>query len=236
MFWGDYLITGSTLTIDNAFDFNAATVTVPRMRRGIGHTALICSLTPNAVVSQLVTLSYNGGGWDVFGSSSGAMGSVNGGSCQDPGAGQFSINIAEGPLAVGDRMDFALIAKSGEAGYQKRILFGMTNPLFRESVSQIRVAPDGGLVFLGNEADPILVDRLNSGSTYFSIHSSGSFHATYTRFTNLENRGLILSGDKGVLITSSTFDFIGIGGDTNTYITTNDLTEAATFSGIGFLL
>jgi len=72
-FWGDYIVSGSTLTLDYATQLYASTATTPKLMRGSNHTLSVSTdaiSDPNAV-SQLVVVEYDGGQWHVHGSSSG---------------------------------------------------------------------------------------------------------------------------------------------------------------------
>ncbi|MFH1725254.1 MAG: fibronectin type III domain-containing protein, partial [Elusimicrobiota bacterium] len=237
--WGDYLVSGSTLTLDYSTRLYASTATAPKLMRGIGHSAALVTTEDATAVSQLIAIEYRGGQWHVDGSVSGAdMRTFTGspaGLAVPSSTPQFTLDFTAGgsPLE-GDRVDFALIASSRDEDVQKRLLFGPSASTFRGGKSKLSVASDGGIVLRGIEGTPTLMDRLDASSTYYTLVDSGAFTAEHSSMTNMDPDGLQLSGSGGVLIATSTFDFMGVAPGTNAYITARDLSSAATFYGLAF--
>ncbi|MFH2203946.1 MAG: right-handed parallel beta-helix repeat-containing protein [Elusimicrobiota bacterium] len=237
-FNGEYTISGETWNIDYNQRLYASTATTPRLMRGSGHSAAICALSDTNAVTQYVYAAYNGANWDLYGSQDGFMGSVAGGLCLDPGAGQFSIDITEAAPAPGDRIDFLMQAASGDVNRDKSLWIGPSAAGYNQGRSKLVVAPDGGIVFRGNSSTYTIINWMDNNTTYYSLVSSGAFTAEYTSFTNLDHNGLQLSGNQGVVLSTVSFDRLGfwdgVNSGTNTYITLRDLTAAATFYGVQF--
>jgi hypothetical protein len=240
--WGNYTLSGSTLTLDYSAQLYDSKATTPKLMRGSGHSVSISTDTvsgPNAL-SQLITIEYRGAQWHVDGSSSGADMRVftgNQANLPIPAAlPQFYLTLTQGGPAEGDRLDFALLAASKDQNTQKRLLFGPSASTFNQGRSKLAVASSGGLVLKGKSDGTAntLIDMFASGSTYYTLVASGAFTAAYSSFTNADPGGLQLSGSAGVSISSSTFDFLGFASGTNTYITARDLTSNATFDNVTF--
>lgn len=238
---GNYLLAGSTLTMDYALELYGSTTTSPKLMRGAGHSASIVTTNDANAVSQLVTLTYSASGanWRVEGSSSGLLGTFSGSivnTAFPAGAPQFNLTFTQGASPQdGDIVDFALIAASQDQNVQKKLLFGPAASTFNGGRSKLTVAPTGGLVLTGTAANPTLVDMI-SGGTYYSLVSSGAFTMAYASMSNTDSAGLQLSGSNGVSISSSAFDFIGKNAGIASYITARDLTSNATFYNVAFNL
>lgn len=235
--WGEYTISASTWTLDHGIQLYASTATVPKLMRGSGHSATVCSTNDSTAVSQLVTIERAAGVWQVRGSASGALGTItSGGSCPGSSFGQFSLVFSQGASPQdGDAVDFALIAASQDQNRQKSLLFGPADAAFNSGRSKLSVAPTGGLVLRGVSGAHTLVD-MQAGSTYYSIVSSGAFTAQFSSFTRLDSGGLQLSGSRGISISSSVFDYMGFTVATSAFITISAATSTLSLPNMTFSL
>src|SRR5439155_11112041 len=105
---------------------------------------------------------------------------------------------------------------------------------FNNGRSKITIDSAGGFVLKGQAGGPYsAMDMLSSGGTYYTFVDSGAFTVFYSSISNTDESGVQLTGSGGVSLTTSSFDTAGEGlSSTNTYITANSLTSAATFYGM----
>lgn len=239
--YGDYGIDGTTLTLDFAAGLYPSTATPARVVFGDSVTgAAVNSTSDNAAVTQSIRITYQSSDalWHVVGAVSGELGTLppGGGTADFPsGTPQFNLTLSASGALDGDRVDFALVAASGDAGRQKKLLFGRGADEYRGGRSQLTVAPSGGLVLRGTTTLPTVTDRIDAAVPYYSLVSSGAFSAAYASMTNMDSSGLQLSGSAGVLISTSVFDFMGVvPGITNCFITLNGLTSRTTIYSTTF--
>ena len=67
--YGDYVVNGSTLTLDYASQLYTSTSTNLKLMIGSGHAATVNTTSDANAVSQLISITYNGSNWIVTGSS-----------------------------------------------------------------------------------------------------------------------------------------------------------------------
>src|SRR5207248_4662439 len=69
--YGDYQVTGSTLSLDYASQLYTSTATTPKLMWGAGHSATVNSTNDSYAVSQLITITFktSDSSWHVTGSS-----------------------------------------------------------------------------------------------------------------------------------------------------------------------
>lgn len=235
---GDHTVSNGTLALDQAQALYASSASPVRLLRGSGHSASVVSTVDAAAVTQLVTVLCVDGAsnqWRVEGSETGVLhGPFTGGLASQSIAGQFTLTFTPGPSpATDDRLAFALMAGSRDAGVQKKLFFGDVSASFNGGKSRLTVAPGAGVSLQGTPAAPTLVDRL--GSNPYTWISSGAAILHNARVWNADLGGLQLSGSGGVDISSSSFDFMGVtAGQPNAYITARDLVSNATFYNTAF--
>src|SRR5207302_10006416 len=58
--YGDYQLSGSTLTLDYASQLYTSTATTPKLMRGTSHSATVNSTNDAYAVSQLISVTYSG--------------------------------------------------------------------------------------------------------------------------------------------------------------------------------
>ncbi|MFC1679175.1 FG-GAP-like repeat-containing protein, partial [Elusimicrobiota bacterium] len=245
--WGDYEVKDSTLTLDYLTQLYKSTYTRPRIVRGKGHTITGVSTDDVDTLSEIISVTSLGGGvWKIEGSSSGVLNT--GFSCGPSGSCPFTdpadhVDFTLRPgsvIKIGDRLDFATLAASKDQNHQKQLLFGQSASAWNLGRSKLRVAAGAAIDLRGKDDGTAhtLVNSLALNSTYYSFISSGAFTAERSSFTNMDPRGIQLSGNEGVTISSSTFDYLGYAMDTgtNSYLTLRDLTSNATFYDLYFRL
>ena len=240
--YGDYQLSGSTLTLDYANVLYASTATTPADMSGHGNSATVNSTNDAKAVSQLVIATYNGSTWDIKGSStgvicSGVSGATSATDCPSGAGKQFNITITNGgSVAAGDVLNFGLMAASNDAGVQKQLLFGPAASSFNNGRSKIEIASSGGFHAVGISTATSLIDMMASGSTYYTFVDSGALTLAYTTVQDADEMGLEFTGSSGISLATSTFDLSGQGvSSTSTYITAvNPLTSNATFYGLIF--
>jgi len=231
--YGDYSVSGSTVTLDYANQLYASTATTPAVMFG-NETAsgfVVNTTSDTNAVSQLATLVYNGSQWVVTGSSTGFIcnASVGTGDCGSPV--QFNLTVPSG-LVIGDTANFALIAASKDAGTQKKLQFAATTGSgFNNNRSKIRVAAAAGFHAVGVSMAPTLIDWISSAATYYTFVDSGAFTVAFASFTHMDELGIQLSsaGVSGPWsINNSTFDVTGSSAGTTTasLITLNGVTQS----------
>ena len=240
--WGNYQLAGSTLTLDHAQQLYASANTAPKLMRGTGHSITLVTTNDAATLSELITVRHTGGNsWTVTGSSSGVLGTFTQGvsGYYDFTHSKVYFRLTVGStLNVDDTLDFVTMAASKDANVQKKLLFGPAASTFNNGRSKLEVDSTGGIVLRGKTDGTAntLIDWLGAGSTYYTFVDSGALTAAYSSFTNMDQSGIQLSGNKGVAISSSTFDYLGFASGANTYITARSLTSNATFYNVAFNL
>src|SRR5262249_22789922 len=113
--YGDYQLSGSTLTLDYANALYVSTATNLRVMQGSGSTFSVDSTSDTTAVNQLVTVTWDGSAWQVVGSTTGSMGSYNTSGVSQPfptSNTQFMMTITYTSPLVGDKANFALLAAS----------------------------------------------------------------------------------------------------------------------------
>ncbi len=246
--YGDYAVSGSTLSLDYASRLYVSTATTPKVMRQVGTAATftVNSTSDTTAVTQLITMTWDGSAWQVVGSSSGNMGAYNTSDVSKPfpssGPTQFMLKITYTTPASGDSADFVLMAASQDTEFQKQLRFGKAASASstwngNTGRSRLRVAPGAGFSAVGVSTAPTIIDWLDSSSTFYTFVSSGTFRLVYSSVTRADEKGLWLSGTGGVTMSSSVFDFAGTGGgsSTSTYISAISLTSNATFYGMTFM-
>ncbi|MEI7528714.1 MAG: right-handed parallel beta-helix repeat-containing protein [Elusimicrobiota bacterium] len=236
--WGNYQLAGSTLALDYAQRLYVSTNTAPKLMRGTGHSITNVATNDAATLSEIITVKDTGGDyWTVTGSSSGVLGTfyrpISGYYDFTHSKVNFKLTVGS-TLNVDDALDFATMAASNDANTQKKLLFGPS--ALTNGRSKLEIASSGGIILRGNTdgAFPALVDRLDPSATYYTFVDSGAFTAEHSSFTNMDQDGIQLSGSAGVVMSSSTFDYLGVAAGTNTYITARGLTSGATFYNVAF--
>ncbi len=239
--WGNYQVADSVLALEHAARLYEPANTVPKLLHGAGHS-LVNVVAKDAALTEFITVKFIGTVadlWEVTGSSSGFLGGFSRGPVD---AFNFShpkvaFRLVTGAvLNFGDTLEFVTIAASGDANSPKKLLFGPAAPAYNQGRSKLEVAPAGGVVLRGKTdgTSHTLVDRLDASSPYYTFVGSGAFTAEHSSFSNLDQDGLQLSGSGGVLLSSSSFDFLGFDAGTNSYLTARDLVAAATFYNVSF--
>ncbi|MDO8805380.1 MAG: NosD domain-containing protein [Elusimicrobiota bacterium] len=239
--WGNYQVAGSTLTLDYASRLYGSANTTPKLMRGAGHSITLVTTNDAATLSELITVKNTSGNtWTVTGSSSGFLGTLD---CAAYFSNGFVASTKVGflltagdTLNVGDTLDFVTIAASSDTNRQKKLLFGYSAAGYNSGRSKLEIASDAGLVLTGNPDGTAntLIDMIAGNSTYYTFVDSGAFTAAYSSFTNMDQDGIQLVGNKGVAISSSTFDYLGFASGANSYITMRDLTTGASFYNVVF--
>src|SRR5207249_4037350 len=109
---------------------------------------------------------------------------------------QFQVTITNGASpAIGDILDFALIAASNDANVQKQLLFAVSSSTFNNGRSKLTIAPSGGFKLTGQPSNYSVMDKLASGGTYYTFVDSGAFTVSYASMTNMDESGLQLAGN-----------------------------------------
>jgi len=230
--YGDYQVSGSTLTLDYTPRLYSSTATTPTVMWGNEAASGFVVTSPNDTnaVSQLITITFDGANWNVTGSStSGTLCSIGGGSNADCGSPvQFHLAVPAGTTA-GDIANFGLIAASNDLGAPKKLLFGSSN--LTNGRSKIEIAPGAGFHAIGQSAtaNPTLITMM-SGATYYTFVDSGVFTVQYASFTYMDESGIQLSsaGVSGPWsILNSTFDYAGSGSiSTSSLLTLSGVTQS----------
>ena len=237
--FGDYLVSGSTLTLDYVNQLYASTASAANVMVGVSISGVTINSTNDTnAVSQLITVVWNGSAWQVTGSSTGSMGTFASLSNTPVPASttQFNLTVTASSPQPADEADFVLLAASNDSNRQKKLYaatpFGTTST---NGHSKIEISSTGGFDAEGTSANPTLIDMLPSGGTYYTFVDTGAFTIIYATITNTDTSGIQLTGSAGVSMSSSTFDFAGEGtSSTNTYISAFSLTSASTFYGMTF--
>src|SRR5262249_19243132 len=129
--YGDYAVSGSTLTLDYASQVYASTATAPQLMYHTGgvHTSSVTTTYDANALTQLITITYltSDSKWHVTGSSSpGDICTISGASggttdCPNNSSKQFNLTVNGSSPQDGDFLNFALIAASGDSNYQKKL-------------------------------------------------------------------------------------------------------------------
>ncbi|MBI4056007.1 MAG: right-handed parallel beta-helix repeat-containing protein, partial [Elusimicrobia bacterium] len=233
--WGNYTVSGATLALNYANPVYRTGATSPKLMRGVGHSLSVDNTVYTNAVSQLVTVRREANKWVVEGSVSGYLGEFAGPISYRPfpaSLPQFYISFTEGSSPQqGDLLDFVMTGKSGDANYQKKLLFGASQP----QPSKLTVASSGGLQMYGTETFPTLVDRLSAEVPFYTLIDDGALTLHHAEVRNGSQEGLQLSGSGQISIASSTFDFAGQGNaPSSCYLTLKDLSSQAVFYGLTF--
>ncbi|PCI36618.1 MAG: hypothetical protein COB53_08925, partial [Elusimicrobia bacterium] len=239
--YGDYEVAGSTLTIDHNTRIYTSTHTDPKTMQisaGSLHVVEVCSTDDASAVSQLITIERQGGVWNVTGSGSGSLGVLAVAGCAGTDFTQFRLGITEGSTPTdGDKLDFALLGASPIDVIQKQLLFETAAAGFNDGRSRLRVNANAGIQLTGIDGAHVLISTLTTNSTWYHFVSSGGFNVTFTSFTNMTHTGIELAlGPNSVSLSSSTFDYLGFNGATNTYITLRDFDSTITADNVTFAL
>lgn len=177
--YGDYQVSGTTLTFDYSSALLTSTTTTPKVMRGTGHTLTVNTVYDSNAISQVITATFNGTDWVVTGSStpgtlctiSGTSGSSN---CPNSSARQLNLTITGASPVTGDVIDFGLLAASADASTQKKLLFGPSAAGLNNGRSKLTIAAGAGIYAVGSSSMPTVIDWLNSSSTFYTFVDSGS--------------------------------------------------------------
>ncbi|MBI4370546.1 MAG: right-handed parallel beta-helix repeat-containing protein [Elusimicrobia bacterium] len=245
--WGDYRVEGSTFALNYAQDLYSSTATTPRIARRIMGTepsAGVNSVSTMAA-SELISIVYNaaGGKWNVYGSSSGALGSFTSPISNQPfppaPLGKFRLTFTQGNSpSQDDRVEFLALSGSNDSGTQKKLSFHSSASGFNGGRSRLGIEPSGVFSASGTASAYTLVD-LDAGSTYYTLTSSGSAYASFAKFANLDTEGLQLNlgSPANIRISSVVFDNMGGpsgGGSTAAYVTVRDLNSTVGLDSVRF--
>jgi parallel beta-helix repeat protein len=211
--WGDHKIVSGNFILQYTAPLYPSGATSPRLIQGTGHS--ISSLVPGGtnVLTELITVkNTSGSNWAVVGSSSGVLGNITcatSATCTYPGSKvTFMLNTGA-KVNTGDMLDFVTFEAAKDENTQKKLLFGPVAGGLNGGHSRIVLDSTSDLILTGTAANPVIVDMLETGSTYFTFVASGPVSATHASFANLDPAGLQLSGNAGILLTSATFDLAG---------------------------
>ena len=193
--YGDYMLSGSTLTLDYANELYASTATTPLVMIGTESGFVVNSTSDTYAVSQLVTMVYNGPNWTVTGSSTGFICNASGAgySCGSPV--QFTVTMPAGN-ATGDTACFGLIAGSQDQNTQKVLYPGALSG-FNNGRSKIEILTGAGFDAEGTASSPTIITELANGGTYYTFVDSGAFTVNNASFTYMDESGIQLFGGAG---------------------------------------
>ena len=213
--FGDYVVSGSTFAMDYSSQVYTSTNTLPKLMFGTGHSITSVTTFDGATLSELITVTYQGGdSWQVAGSSSGVLGTVTcaaGATGCSFANGKLDLTLnAGGTTNVGDKLDFATLAASNDANVQKKIYFGQAYNSPNYNRSKIEIASGGAFEAIGVSTAPTLMTMLG-GSTYYTFVDSGAFTVQYASVTDMDENGLQLNGTGPFSINDSTVDFVANG-------------------------
>ena len=244
--FGDYTVSGSTLTFDYSTNTYASTSVNAKLMIGTGHSlSSIVTFDANTLTELITVTAIDSGHWSVAGSSSGVINAsfacTQGSSCGFTSSKvNFTLNT-HNPVSAGDLLDFVTIAASSDSFTQKNLLMGpssVTGSAWNNNTgrSRIQIAIGAGFHAVGISTAPTLIDMLASGSTYFTFVDSGAFTISYSSISHTDENGIQLLGSGGIVMSSSTFDRAGSGTSHawSTYMTVNSLTSTAVFPGMTF--
>jgi len=97
--YGDYQLSGSTLTLDYSAQLYASSATTPVAMIGSSLSGMSVVLIDSNVVSQLVTMTYDGSAYQVVGSSTGNMGSFTA-TITNPTGASVTTSVDTAPSAL----------------------------------------------------------------------------------------------------------------------------------------
>lgn len=225
---------GESLVMDRAQPLWRAWATSPVLMKGQDHAAFVRSVSDANAVSQLIVIRYDGAQWRVEGSESGLMyGPFTGVLSNQNIAGQFTLDFTPDVFTAAredDRMAFALIASSKDAGVQKKLLF--TNNGWGTGGSDLWVTPGSTFTLRGVAGELATMD-LDAGASHpYFFTSSGTLTLENAGVLRISEEGLWLSGSGAVSITSTSFNTIGA--PNGAYITAGGLTSSAVFRNLSF--
>jgi hypothetical protein len=154
--YGDYLVAGSTFTLDYSTNSYGSTATTPKLMQGTGHSATVNGTSDANAISQLITITYRSADtlWHVT-ASSGPAGDLctfaagGGGPTNCPSSNtQFSLTVSPGGTRNdGDKLDFALTAYSNDFNQPKKLQFAaITGSGMNNNRSKIEIASGAGFV------------------------------------------------------------------------------------------
>lgn len=240
--WGNYRTYGSTLSLEYASDTFISSATAPRAVRGLLHGATVVTIYDGTAVTELITVEFRGGIWHVDGSISGAdMVTFSGNQTNlDVPSGQpkFRMDFFQnGTPSDRDRVQFAILAAAGDAGVQKKLLFGKSDAAFNNSHSRLIIDTTGTFKLIGSAAAPSIVDWIDSNSTYYTLLSTrGQVYMNEFYVAHVDTDGFKFSGTPStVTMRNGTFDFGMLGSSTRTLIQLqNVVASSGSFSGINF--
>ena len=238
--WGDYVVTGTTFTVDYASQLFGSSATHLKVTRGTGSTFTVNSTSDTTAVNQLITITWDGSAWQVVGSSTGNMGSYTGTGVSRPFPSsntQFLLTINYTTPAIGDFADFALLAASQDQFVQKQLLFGKTGSGLNRGRSKLAIDATGGFRAVGVSTAPTLIDWIDSNSTYYVFVDTGALTLGYATVNHGGEHGLELSGTaNGVNISTITFDYSGsvVSSGISSYLTTRSLASNTTMYNVVF--
>ena len=219
--YGDYQFSGSTLTLNYApalYTSMATNLKVMVTAAGTNPTFSVVSTSDTYAVSQLIMITNTGGSnWQVWGSSSGVLGTFTPNASNTPfpsASPQFYLTFSPGSSpTAGDWVDFALIAASSDTYTQKKLQFGSSATTFNKGHSKLTIASGAGFDAEGSAAYPTLIDMLAGSGTYYTFVDSGTFTVNYASITHMDANGIWLStgasGSGPFSINNSTFDWVG---------------------------
>ena len=213
--YGDYQLAGSTLTLDYSTYTYHASATAPLDMSGRPNSTSILSTNDSNAVSQLITITNTSGTtWtrcgvrrqETWAASPGRSPLQN---IPTSGPVQCVINFTQsGSHAVGDVVNFGLIAVSNDAGQQKKLQFGPAAGAYNHGRSKIEIAAGAGFHAVGQSAtaNPTLIDMMPGGGTYYTFVDSGAFTIQYASMTNMDESGVQIWYSSGVFsVNNSTF-------------------------------
>ena len=232
--YGDYQVSGSTMTLDYAQMLYASTATTPQALLGTSISAIsVTGTSDNNAVSQIVFITYDGSNWNVTGSSTGAMGQYTAGSGNPQnlpsGTPQFTLVMTYASPAAGDTAAFGLLAGSKDQNVQTTLSFGSADPSYNNGRSKIEITSGAGFHAVGQSAtaNPTLIDMMAGGGTYYTFVDSGAFTIQYASMMNMDENGVELNGTGPFSINDSTFDYSGNGViSTSTLFSLNGVTHS----------
>ena len=171
------------MSLEYDSDLYASTFTASKLMRGLGHGATVTVLSDGVTKSELVSLQYQSGVWNVTGTESGSIGSFSGSQTSGNGwaapGGQFSVLFTQGPSPQdGDLVDFVTTEDAGDADTQKKLYFGgarNTATVWNNGHSRLTIPSTGTFKAIGTPAYPTLIDWIDSNNTYYTLIASGAF-------------------------------------------------------------
>ncbi|MBI3300222.1 MAG: VCBS repeat-containing protein [Elusimicrobia bacterium] len=233
--WGDY---SGSFELLYSSRTRSAGATTPRRVIGAAHTASILTVADATAVGQMISIEHRDGQWHVDGSVSGRdlVAPFVGNQPNIVIPNQVSFSFQDSSGVEGDLVEFVLVPALDDANRQKRLLFGPSNASFNSGRSRFGVPSGPGQpanVNLGGAPGfPIIIDRLDSGSTYFIMSSTGNLSISHASVTNMDSDGLQIWGGN-LSLSTMTFDSAGVTNATSAYISYLANFPAGTFDYYG---